>query len=212
MSRYGHLHRVRRTSLAGMSALAAALACVLTVSACSSSHDAHGSMSSMSASAATASADDVMFAQMMIPHHQQAVVMADLAATRADSELITALAAEIKAAQQPEIDQMSGWLAEWGAPVLSADDAMGSHGSHGMSGMLTDDQIDALAAASGASFDRLFAEAMIEHHQGAIEMADQVTGSADPRVASLANQIISTQQAEITQLQAFLDGQAGSSG
>ncbi|MBU6245187.1 MAG: DUF305 domain-containing protein [Actinomycetales bacterium] len=195
-----------------MSALAAALACVLTVSACSSGHDAHGSMSSMSASAATASADDVMFAQMMIPHHQQAVVMADLAATRADSGQITALAAEIKAAQQPEIDQMSGWLAEWGAPVLSADDAMGSHGSHGMSGMLTDDQLDALAQASGASFDRLFAEAMIEHHQGAIEMADQVTGSADPRVASLAKQIISTQQAEITQLQAFLDGQAGSSG
>ncbi len=153
--------------------------------------------------AGDASAADAMFAQMMIPHHEQAVVMADLAPTRAQDPTIIAIAAEIKGAQQPEIDQMAAWLEEWGVPRMAGDDAMAAHGGHGMSGMLTDEQIAELEAASGPDFDRLFAQFMIEHHQGAVEMASEVTGSADPRVAALAAQIIETQQAEIEQLQPF---------
>ena len=155
--------------------------------------------------AGDASAADAMFAQMMIPHHEQAVVMAELAPTRAEDPAILELAAEIKGAQQPEIDQMSMWLEEWGVPRLSGDDAMAAHGGHGMSGMLTDEQLAELEAVSGTEFDRLFATLMIEHHKGAVEMAEEVSGSADTRVATLAAQIIETQQAEIEQLQTFTD-------
>jgi len=146
-------------------------------------------------------AADAMFAQMMIPHHEQAVVMADLAPTRSQNPQILELAAEIKVAQQPEIDQMAAWLAEWNVARLGADEAMASHGSHGMAGMLTDEQLAELEASSGVDFDRLFAQLMIEHHQGAIDMATEVVESSDSRVAKLAQQIISTQEAEIEQLQ-----------
>jgi len=155
-----------------------------------------------------ASAADVMFAQMMIPHHQQAVEMSTLAETRASSPEIKALAAEIKGAQQPEIDQMTAWLEEWGMPVMSGMDAMGEHGGHGMSGMLTDEQMQELAAAQGPEFDRLFAEFMILHHEGAIDMAEDVVDSKDPRVAALAQAILTTQAEEIAQMRAFLDGPA----
>jgi uncharacterized protein (DUF305 family) len=147
-----------------------------------------------------AAAADAMFAQMMIPHHEQAVVMADLAPTRAQDPRIIDLAAEIKAAQQPEIDQMAAWLDEWGIQRLTGVDAMAAHGGHGMSGMLIDEQLAQLEASSGADFDQLFAQLMIEHHQGAIDMATEVIDSSDPRVAELAQQIIGAQEAEIEQL------------
>ena len=147
---------------------------------------------------------DAMFAQMMIPHHEQAVEMSTLAETRASDPRIVALAAEIKGAQQPEIDQMKAWLQEWGVPVMTADDAMGAHMGHGMSGMLTDEQMSELEAASGTEFDILYAQYMIEHHKGAIEMAQDVVDSKDPRVAALAQAIIQTQQAEIAQLETTL--------
>lgn len=150
------------------------------------------------------SGSDVMFAQMMIPHHQQAVEMSILAETRASSPEIKALAAEIKQAQQPEIDLMTVWLNEWDVPVMSGSEAMGEHGGHGMAGMLTDEQLADLANSSGAEFDTLFAEYMIDHHEGAITMAEAVQDSKDSRVAALAQTIIETQRAEIDQLKAFL--------
>jgi uncharacterized protein (DUF305 family) len=145
-----------------------------------------------------------MFAQMMIPHHEQAVEMSTLAETRSSSPGIKEFAAEIKAAQQPEIDQMSAWLQEWGVPRLSGDEAMGDHGGHGMSGMLTNDQMQQLADSQGPEFDRFFAEFMILHHEGAIAMAEDVIDSRDPRVSALAREIIAAQAQEIAQLQAFL--------
>ena len=173
----------------------------MALTGCSSNHGA-GMMTPSGTSGA--SAEDAMFAQMMIPHHEQAVVMSELAATRASSPEIQALAAEIQAAQQPEIDQMKAWLTEWGIPVMSGMDAMSEHGSHGMSGMLTEDQLAELEAANGPEFDRLFAEYMILHHEGAIDMAEDVVDSKDPRVAALAQAIIQTQQVEIDQMKAFL--------
>ena len=130
--------------------------------------------------------------------------MSTLAETRASSAEVKTVAAEIKAAQQPEIDQMTAWLEEWGIPVMSSMDAMDSHGSHGMSGMLTSDQMQQLAEASGPEFDRLFAEFIILHHEGAIEMAEQVVNSQEPRVKSLASEIIETQNKEITRLKELL--------
>ena len=190
------IHAMKRVSAATAVAIAA-----LVLSACSSNHGA-GMMTPSGTSGA--SAEDAMFAQMMIPHHEQAVVMSELAATRASSPEIQALAAEIQAAQQPEIDQMKAWLTEWGIPVMSGMDAMSEHGGHGMSGMLTEDQLAELEAANGPEFDKLFAEYMILHHEGAIDMAEDVVDSKDPRVAALAQAIIQTQQVEIDQMKAFL--------
>ncbi|MGI5490228.1 DUF305 domain-containing protein [Microtetraspora malaysiensis] len=103
---------------------------------------------------------DVMFAQMMIPHHKQAVEMADLAATRATDQEIKDLAAKIKAAQDPEIATMTGWLTAWGKPVTSSAGMAG----HGMPGMMSEDDMAKLKAAKGAEFNRMFAEMMIAHH------------------------------------------------
>ena len=180
----------------------------LLLAGCGGSHDMDDMGMASPSSTTGASAADAMFAQMMIPHHQQAVEMATLAETRASSPEIKELAAEIKGAQQPEIDQMTAWLEEWGMPVMSGMDAMDEHGGHGMSGMLTDEQLQQLADAQGPEFDRLFAEFMILHHEGAIDMAEDVVDSKDPRVAALAAAIIKTQAEEIAQMRAFLDGPA----
>lgn len=166
----------------------------------------------------TGSATDVAFAQSMIPHHQQAVEMADLAlAPQADaSPQVRQLAEQIKAAQDPEIQQMTGWLQGWGAPTAmpGASSAPGmqgmDHSGHDMggmsvSGMMTDEQMQALRAASGQEFDDMWLQMMIEHHQGAIAMAEQVKGGAgDPQVAALADQIIAAQQQEIATMQESL--------
>jgi uncharacterized protein (DUF305 family) len=180
----------------------------LLLAGCGGSHDMDDMGMATPSGTSGASAADAMFAQMMIPHHEQAVEMSTLAETRASSPEIKALAAEIKGAQQPEIDQMTAWLEEWGMPVMSGMDAMDEHSGHGMSGMLTDEQMQQLADAQGPEFDRLFAEFMILHHEGAIDMAEDVADSKDPRVATLAAEIIRTQAEEIAQMQAFLQGPA----
>lgn len=155
--------------------------------------------------AASASPADAMFAQMMIPHHEQAVVMSTLAETRASNPEIQALAAQIKMSQQTEIAQMTSWLAQWGVPTIAADDAMGMHAAHGMSGMLTDEQLTQLESTTGPEFDRLFATYMIEHHLGAVDMAGLVANSPHPEVSALAQAIIASQEAEIGQMQQFLN-------
>jgi uncharacterized protein (DUF305 family) len=147
-------------------------------------------------------AADVMFAQMMIPHHEQAVEMSTLAETRASDPQILALAAQISSAQQPEIEKMTAWLQAWGSSVMDQDAVMGM--GHGMQGILSDAQLAELKAATGSEFDRLFATEMIAHHEGAIEMAKQVENSANSEVSALAKNIIASQTAEIAQLKAFL--------
>lgn len=176
-------------------------------------------MPSMDASEMAAMAGDegdIMFAQMMIPHHQQAVEMADMALANPDaSPFVRKLAEQIRGAQQPEIDQMTSWLKEWGAepaPMASGHD-MGSHNAYGfdmaeggMPGMMTGKQMKQLAKAKGAEFNRLWLGMMIEHHQGAINMAESVLDtSANDDVLALAKAIASAQRAEIDQMQAELD-------
>jgi uncharacterized protein (DUF305 family) len=174
----------------------------LMLSACSTNHDTMN----MDPVSGDANAADVMFAQMMIPHHEQAVLMADLAPDRSEDPQVLALALEIKQAQAPEIELMTSWMETWGIELLPADEAMQAHGSHGMDGMLTDEQLADLASAQGAAFDELFAELMIEHHEGAVAMAQEVVASGqDPAVAQLAREIIATQEKEILQLRALLN-------
>ncbi len=149
---------------------------------------------------------DVQFAQMMIPHHQQAVEMADLAATRAADPEVKQLASAIKAAQQPEIDTMTGWLTAWKQPMAQP----GGHNMPGMGGampgMMSEQDMAALMAASGTDFDRQFTRMMIAHHNGAIQMArDEQKNGSNPDVKRLAVQIEQTQTAEVQQLQKILD-------
>jgi len=154
---------------------------------------------------------DITFAQEMIPHHRQAVEMAALTSERTENVDLLALAQQISAAQQPEIDTMTGLLDSWGAEVPADMTGMGEmegmdHGPTGMPGMMSAEEMASLEAAQGADFDRMFFEMMIAHHEGAIEMAQvELDNGADPAALALAQEIIDAQQAEIMQMQGLLD-------
>ena len=142
------------------------------------------------------SAEDVMFAEMMIPHHEQAIEMSDLALASTTNPDLRALAQQIKDAQAPEIAEMKSW------PGVDSMVHMG----HMMDGMLSDSEIDELKVATGAEFDRLFLEGMIKHHEGAIVMAEEVVDSKNQKVADLARAIIEAQKAEIITMRELLKG------
>jgi uncharacterized protein (DUF305 family) len=149
---------------------------------------------------------DVTLVTGMIPHHQQAVQMSELAETRAANAQVKAVAVKVKAAQGPEITQMTQMLKTWGKPVPTADThGGGGHGSKSMPGMMSDTDMKRLKAASGAAFDKMFLDMMIDHHEGAVEMAkQQQQAGADPQVKALADTIVTTQNAEITQMKQLL--------
>ena len=150
-------------------------------------------------------AADVAFATDMIPHHQQALEMARTAETRASNAQVKDLAARIEKAQDPEIATMSTWLRQWGQPLPSGSPGMG-HGPHaGMPGMMTDQEMRDLMAASGKDFDRMFLRMMIRHHQGAIEMAttEQQRGQ-NQQAKQLAEKIAADQAAEVKQMRDLL--------
>lgn len=157
--------------------------------------------SSAKSTAATRNAADVMFAQGMIPHHEQAIEMADLAATRAADPKVKALAARIRAAQDPEITLMTGWLQGWRQPTGMP----GMDMSGGMGGMMSGGDMTKLKAQSGRTFDRTFLTMMTVHHRGAIMMAraEQKTGRY-PAAITLAGRIIAGQSAEVTTMAALL--------
>ncbi|HET7800304.1 MAG TPA: DUF305 domain-containing protein [Humibacillus xanthopallidus] len=205
---------------------AVSLAVALTLAACGGAdhsggahQDMPGATGGASITAPAASADhnaaDVTFATDMIPHHQQAVEMADLAAERASDAQVKSLAVAIKGAQDPEIQTMSGWLSQWGQPVPSDTEGHDmSDMDHGagatMEGMMTDEEMQRLAAASGAAFDRLWLELMIKHHAGAVAMAETATASGKTAdVVALAQEIITAQKAEIATMQQLLPTIAG---
>lgn len=154
---------------------------------------------------------DVTFAQMMIQHHQQAVDMSDmLLAKDGVNPEIAALARQIKTAQAPEITTMTGWLEGWGEPVTAAEDGMGGMGGMdhggGDDGMMAPDEMEDLDTADGATGQKLYLEGMIKHHQGAVAMAeDEVANGENPQAKQLAQDIITSQQAEIETMSALLD-------
>ncbi len=191
-----------RTRMMVATLVAAAAA---TLSACSSSDDSSASADFNDA--------DVTFAQDMIPHHRQATEMAALAKTRTDTTAVLDLASAIQAAQGPEIDTMTGWLKSWGKDVPAEGDSMGGMDHSSMSGddassmpgMMSDDQLTELKAASGTAFDQMFLTMMLEHHEGAVEMAktEQSDGkNADAK--ALAATIEKDQTAEIAQMRDLL--------
>ena len=192
-----------------LGALATALALALSGCVVVNSGDAdHEGMDGMRDETSEVSGDfspgDVIFAQMMIPHHEQAVEMSELILAKDDVDpAVVELAEEIEAAQAPEIAQMESWLDAWGVPGMDGDP--GSMG--GMDGMLTDDEMDDLQAADGATGTTLFLEGMIEHHEGAIAMAEQHQKNGENAEAlALSASIMESQAAEIEVMRELLAG------
>ena len=188
---------------------ATGLAATLILGACGSDTDNGGSMSGMNghggssstagSSASSSRTGDVMFAQMMIPHHQQAIEMADLALTNpSTSAAAKRLAAQIKAAQDPEIETMNGWLRQWGAPTTASMD-------HGTGGMMSEEDMASLKAAKGPAFSRMWLQMMIEHHRGAVTMAQDVLSTTEtPDVKRLAQSVVDGQTKEIATMKGLL--------
>jgi uncharacterized protein (DUF305 family) len=192
-----------------LAAVAAAL--TLTLAGCASSES--------SADPSGFNDADVDFATDMIQHHAQALVMVDLSMGRdLDPEMVE-LTEEIRDAQAPEIEQMADWLEDWDQPVpeTSRDHANAHAEEHGgddgaemdadMPGMMTAEEMDALENASGEEFRTMWLEMMIEHHQGAVEMAETVVEDGqNAEVRALAEDIVRTQSDEISTMQELLEG------
>ena len=143
---------------------------------------------------------DAMFASMMIVHHEQAVEMSDIVLAKDDVDpRVTDLAERIKAAQAPEIEQLQGWLDDWGAEA--GDPAEMDHGD----GMMSDDELAALEAAAGPEAARLFLAQMIARHEGAGEMAEtEVADGENADAVALAQDIVDAQTAEIAEMKEIL--------
>jgi uncharacterized protein (DUF305 family) len=153
---------------------------------------------------------DVTFMSDMIPHHHQALVMSRLVAERTGRNAMIELADRITATQKDEIAFMQDWLRERGEPVPDPTDHAAMHTHHDMAGMASPEELEQLEAASGADFDRLFLELMIDHHQGAIEMVETLLdtrGSAqDPVLYEFVIDVLNDQTAEIERMNAMLSG------
>jgi uncharacterized protein (DUF305 family) len=176
-----------------------ALIMVMALAGCASSE--HGEM--MEGHSTDASGDlagaDIMFLQMMIPHHQQAIDISDLALTKStDSELL-ALAKDIRDGQAAEIVTMKAWLDKAGADLDP-----GHSTGHDMGGMLSESELAALEAATGKSFDLLWLKGMTGHHDGALHMATMITDARNAEIKSFGQAIVTTQSAQNKQMAAMI--------
>jgi len=177
-----------------------ALIMVMAVAGCSKDdskamdHEGHSSMAS-----GDLSGDDIMFLQMMIPHHQQAIDMSDLALTKSSDSELLALAKDIRDGQGAEIVKMKAWLDGANAgmdPGHSMGDSMG--------GMLSDSDLAALKAATGKSFDVLWLKGMTGHHDGAIDMAAMIEDAESAEIKSFGQAIVTSQSAQNKQMAAMI--------
>lgn len=200
------------------------LAGTLALTACGSSeagssgpgHDT-GTMSESptpSASGTAASgphnAADVTFATGMIPHHGQAIDMAQMALEKASNPGVMKLAEAIRAAQDPEIAQMSGWLTGWGEPVPSRSMSGMDMDSMDMGGMMSEQDMSRLENATGAEFDRMWLTMMVQHHRGAVAMAKtELREGQNEDAKQLARAVVDAQSKEIATMSALLETLAG---
>lgn len=207
---------------------AAALAATVALSACGNDSEGDRDTASMTTSQVATSPStpaggdtqaqahndaDVTFAQGMIPHHQQAIEMSDMLLAKPGIDpRVVSLATQIKADQGPEIEQLQGWLADWGVSTTTTSRGSGMPGMPGhdmgdMSGegMMSEQDMAALRDAQGAEASRLFLTQMIEHHNGAIAMAQtEVDSGQFPPAVELARKISASQQQEIEAMQQLL--------
>jgi len=197
-----------------MLAAAVALSLAATLGACGddsgSGDQAGGATAAPSASESAAMSmpadvndQDSSFASDMIVHHRQAIEMAELASSRASSSEVKELAARIAAAQAPEIKTLSGWLTSWGMKPPGDSQGM-DHRS--MPGMMSQAEMSEMSGMTGAGFDEMFLTMMIEHHEGALSMAEaeQSTGK-NAEVKAFADKVIADQTAEIAKMQGMLE-------
>jgi uncharacterized protein (DUF305 family) len=161
----------------------------------SSGHMGHGSSSSSNANYTGA---DVMFLQMMIPHHQQAIDISNLAMKVSSYSELLELAKIIARDQAAEIKQMKAWLKDAGA-----SEDMG-HSMDGMGGMLNDDELAALSAATGKEFDTLWLKGMTEHHDGAIHMTQMIEDAQNADIKAFGTKVIKDQSEQIAQMKKML--------
>ena len=171
-----------------------------------SSAESSPTASSSASDSAAHNDADVAFVQGMLPHHEGALAMAQLADGRASDPRVIDLADRIEAAQGPEIETMTGWLEEWGEPLPEENMGGMDHGSGGMDmeGMSEDDMA-MLDSASGPEFDRLFLQMMTEHHRGAVDMAEtEIADGSNPDAVDMAREIVESQTAEIEEMQTLL--------
>ena len=202
------MHLTRTSTLSTV-----AIAATLVLSACSSDPEPTQT-NSESSEESTAVADfndaDVAFVTGMIPHHQQAVSMSQMAEDRAGSD-VSALATQIESAQEPEIERMTQWLDDWGQATPSSMGDMGDMGDMDMGdmgdmdGMMSMEDMQALQDADGEQASRLYLEQMIAHHEGAITMSltYQDEGMNDEAL-DLAQTIIDAQKEEIATMEDIL--------
>jgi uncharacterized protein (DUF305 family) len=167
---------------------------------------------------------DADFMTGMIGHHAQAVAMSEMARANGASEEVLAIAQQIEAAQEREIEQMTAWLRARGLDEAAANhDGHTQHGLHAeqaahahgdMPGMLSSAQLERLEGAQGETFDRLFLQYMIEHHEGALVMVEDLRaaegGGREAEIAALASAIEASQAVEIEQMEAMLAERGGS--
>jgi uncharacterized protein (DUF305 family) len=144
------------------------------------------------------SPSEILFLQMMIPHHEQAVAISGMAESQTQNAAVLEIAKRIPGAQQPEIDQMKKLLDDAGLPTLIDNDM-------GMNGMIPQSEIDKLSQVQDAAFDKLFLAAMILHHEGAIKMTSPVLDSSNPDIKQLAENITKIQTSEIAEMKALLE-------
>src|SRR5258708_25467848 len=201
----------KRATLIG----AGALTVLAFATGCSSSNEPEhpashsASPSATAAHSATAAAEahndaDVTFAQHMIPHHPQAIEMSDtLLAKQGIDPRVVELANQIKAAQGPEIQQMQGWLTQWGTPSMPP---MSGHGDMaGMSGMMSEQDMTALKDAQSVHASKLYLTQIIAHHEGAIRMAQsEIKDGQYPPAVGMARAIVTGQQQEIDTMKGIL--------
>lgn len=205
---------MRRKTARRIAAVGAVTAGALFLTACGDDGDDmsgmdHGSSSSASANAeggtdsASFNDTDVAFAQMMIPHHEQALEMARMADGRASDTEIKDIAGKIEKAQDPEIKKMNGWLKSWKQPTAMESMAGMEQGGDGM---MSDGDMDELKAMKGTEFDKMFAQMMIDHHNGAISTAkDEQKNGKSTEAMKMAGDIVKGQSAEVSQLKSILD-------
>lgn len=176
------------------------VAAALLLAACGS-HDSHSGSTAVSVDGSAAFNDaDGIFAQEMIPHHEQAIELSEYALDpkAGASEAVKGLAGRIEAGQDPEVTLMKGWLKEWGQPTM---DELPEHDMSTMEGMVSEADMKQLATLTGAEFDAAWLKAMIAHHEGALKMAKDVKAEGKhPDVAELADAVIAAQTAEIEEM------------
>lgn len=195
-------------------ALLIALTTAFTLAACGNdnSQDGHGGSASKIAENEDFNQADVDFATEMIQHHAQALSMVDLIEGKQVSPELTALAEQIRMAQGPEIETLVDWLQDWSQPVTETmRDHANAHGDGDMEmdsdmpGMMSAEEMEALGAAQGPAFERMWLEMMIEHHEGAIEMAKAEKDDGEfADAVELADTIITAQDDEIGQMKTML--------